>query len=157
MSIARPDEARPNSAHKGHTHMTKQERFFYDNAGTCQHQGESLEQAKLRGAKELALAETWLAASDKYDAYIHPDSDADESFMDDESEEYKAEWSGTAWFCTIENNKGHIVASLSGCYGDSDYERLIKAELALEVMRDVAATELKSEQYAETLTTACYC
>jgi hypothetical protein len=33
-----------------------------------------------------------------------------------------------------------VLASLGGCYGDSDYERVVKAELASEAMH----TELAS-------------
>jgi len=122
--------------------MTKQEQFFYDNAGYSVAKGETTEQGHKRSARELAKAEVW-AVVNGYSFYISPDPDTDESFMDDigdtpaEVADYKAEWSGTAWQTLMYDESGKVVQSLGGSYGDSKYERVVKAELALEQMASV--------------------
>ena len=113
--------------------LTKQAQFFYDHAGFSVAQGETKLQGHRRSAKELADAETW-AVQNGYTFAIESDSDADESFMDDESDEYRAEWSGKAWYCVMYDEDGNSVQSLCGCYGHDDYKRVVKAELALEQM-----------------------
>ena len=118
--------------------VTKQERFFYDNAGHSVAQGETTEQGRERSAKELAAAETW-AVQEGYSFVIEPDNDADESFMDHEPEEYQCEWRGKAWVCLMFNESDEVVQSLSGCYGDSKYERVVRAELASEQMSSMIA------------------
>lgn len=111
--------------------LTKQEQFFYDHAGFSVAPGETTEQGHERSARELAAAETW-AIQNGYRFLISPDSDADESFMDDEPAEYQELWRGKAWWCAMQDEEDRVVQSLGGCYGDSSYERVVKAELALE-------------------------
>lgn len=113
--------------------LTKQEQFFYDHAGYSVAQGETKEQGHERSAKALAAAETW-AAQNGYTFDCDPDRDADESFMDDEPQEYQDEWRGTAWYMAMIDPDGHVVQSLGGCFGYSDYKRVVRAELALEEM-----------------------
>lgn len=112
--------------------LTKAEQFFYDNAGYCYMPNETPEQGHLTCAKRLAEAERFAKTSD-WVFEIEPDNDADESFMDEESIEYQAEWRGTAWYCQLLID-GEVVQSLSSCFGHSDYKRVVKAELSLEQM-----------------------
>lgn len=115
--------------------MTKQEQFFFDHAGfSYDPKTETAEQGKLRCAKELATAETW-ACQEGLVFQIESDPDVDESFMDDEPQEYQDEWRGTAWQCLLWDAEGKtLLASLGGCFGYADYKRVVKAELALEAM-----------------------
>lgn len=116
--------------------LTKQEQFFYDHAGYSVAQGETKEQGHERSARELAKAETW-ALENSYTFETCPDYDADESFMDDEPQEYQDEWRGKAWYVVMHDERLRVVQSLCGCFGYSDYERVVKAELALEEMASV--------------------
>lgn len=116
--------------------LTKQERFFYENGGYSVAQGETQGQGKIRSAKEHANAETW-ALQEGYTFEIEPDAYADESFMDDETQEYQDEWRGKAWQTLMYGPGGNIVQSLGGSYGDAHYKRVVKAELALEEMKSV--------------------
>ena len=115
--------------------MTKQERFFYTHASYSVAPGETRNHGKLRSAKQYAEAERFAIAQDwKWE--IYPDTDADDSWMDDEPKEYQDEWRGKAWAVTLwDSQSREILASLCGCYGNSDYERVVKAELALEAMK----------------------
>lgn len=113
--------------------MTKAEQFFFDNAGYSVAQGETQEQGHERSAKQLAQAEAWAGENGYYFA-VESDADADESFMDDEPQEYQDEWRGTAWWCAMYDSDDKLVDSLGGCFGHSDYKRVVKAELALEAM-----------------------
>jgi hypothetical protein len=115
------------------TALTKQEQFFYEHAGYGVAQGETQEQGHERSARALAKAETW-AVENGYTFETCPDYDADESFMDDESQEYQDEWRGKAWYVVMRDELDHVVQSLRGCFGYSEYERVVKAELALEQM-----------------------
>lgn len=114
--------------------MTKQQQFFYDNAGFSVAPGETEEQGKQRCAVELATAETWAVENGLY-FEVSPDPDADDSWMDHEPQEYQDEWRGKAWQVVLWDTEGkEVLASLGGCYGDKKYERVVKAELALEAM-----------------------
>jgi hypothetical protein len=131
--------------------MTNQLKFFYDHAGYSVAQGETNAQGRRRSARELANAESW-AAQWGFEFVIEPDQDADESWMDNESEEYQKEWRGQAWWCQMLDADGNVVQSLGGCYGDSDYARVVKAELALEQLAEVEL-ELKNKVECEKLVT----
>ena len=115
--------------------MTKQQQFFYDNAGFSYDPAtETQEQGKQRCAIALANAET-KAAQEGIEFVIEPDPDADESWMDGESQEYQDKWRGKAWQVVLWDADGkNVLASLGGCYGDKKYERVVRAELALEAM-----------------------
>lgn len=114
--------------------MTKQEQFFYDNAGFSYPTGTDPEAGHIRCAQQLAEAERF-AQSQGWRYEIEPDNDADDSWMDHEPQDYQDEWRGKAWYCQLWDSNDGLLASLSGCYGDSDYERVVKAELALEAMK----------------------
>lgn len=114
--------------------MTKQQQFFYDNAGYSVAPGETTEQGRERCAVALATAETW-AVQEGLHFEVAPDADADDSWMDSESQAYQDEWRGKAWYVAIWDSEGrNIIAALGGCYGDKTYERVVKAELALEAI-----------------------
>jgi hypothetical protein len=118
--------------------LTKQEQFFYDNAGfSWDDKLETREQGHIRSAREYAAAETW-AVQQGYSFDCEPDPDADESWMADESQEYRDEWSGKAWSMVMYTPKGEHCQSIGGCYGDSDYKRVVRADLALQQMLEVA-------------------
>lgn len=118
--------------------LSKQEQFFYDNAGFSHNpEIESTEQGRVRCAQRLALAENWLRDADGIECEVSPDPYSDESFMDGESDEYKAEWSGKAWCVRLYSDSDPSLASLGSCYGDKKYERVVIAELALEIMPEV--------------------
>ena len=115
--------------------MTKQEQFFYDNAGfSYDPKTQSPDQGHIATAKALAAAETWLLTESGYSFGESPDPDSDESFMGDKSQEYRNQWSGKAWVSVIEDEYGTVLACLGGCYGDSKYKRVVRAELALELI-----------------------
>lgn len=130
--------------------MTKQEQFFYDHAGFGYDPAiETVEQGKRRSAREMARAENW-ARYWSFVFIIEPDQDVDDSWMDNETAEYQAEWRGQAWWCQMVAADGSVVQSLSGCYGDSDYERVVKAELALQQLAEVEQ-ELKNRAECDRL------
>jgi hypothetical protein len=106
--------------------------FFREHGGHMQDpKTETEEEARTRCATSLARAE-WYAKAQGWEFDIDPDPDADESWMDDED---RREWSGKAWYCQLWNaDRTNLLASLSGCFGDADYKRVVKAELALEAM-----------------------
>lgn len=143
---------------------TDAERFFLDHAGysvqgvtthantgtTLISRFETVDDARIRCARELAKAEVW-AKAEGYSFECEPDPDADESWMDDDNDHdqaYRDEWSGKAWammmidssdtltYSHVGTQYGKVVQSLCGCYGDDDYKRVVKAELALEQMSD---------------------
>jgi hypothetical protein len=114
--------------------LTKQEQFFYDHAGfSFDPTKETQEQGKLRCARQMAKAETW-AVQNGYMFETMPDPDADESFMDDEPQEYQDEWRGKAFVTIMYGPGGDIKQSLGGSYGDHLYKHVVRAELAWEEM-----------------------
>ncbi len=134
MPITQQTETRASAT------LTKQEQFFYDHAGTSWNPAtETQEQGKIRGAREYAKAETW-AAQNGYTFDAEPDQDADESWMDNETQEYRDEWSGKAWCMVMYTPEGEHCQSLGACYGDHDYKRVVRAELSLEEMPSAEVT-----------------
>jgi hypothetical protein len=99
--------------------LTPDEQWMYDHAGYSYGQGETPEEWHVASAKRYAAAEKWLRTSGLHFSTM-PDADADA----DES------W----WVGMLHDFDGRLVASVGGCYGDDDYKRVIRAELALEVM-----------------------
>lgn len=120
--------------------MTKQEQFFFDNAGFSYKPGEETpDQARQRCAREYAKAETW-AVENGYWFSVDADPDADESWLDGEPQEYQDQWRGKGRAVVMFDAQDKRVQFLGGCYGDSNYMRVVKAELALEEMsREVVA------------------
>lgn len=112
--------------------MTKAEQFFHDNAGfSYDPKTETPEQGKRNTARALARAEAY-AKKAGWQFEVEPDPDADESWMDATC---RNDHGGTAWQVALyDETRQYVLASLGGCYGDGDYERVVKAELALEAM-----------------------
>lgn len=115
--------------------LSKQEQFFYDNAGySYDPKTETPEQGKVRCAKAMAEAETW-ATEEGYYYRWEIDLFSDSSDWSDE----EPPWS--VWACAMYSPDAQVVASLSGIdfgrdkepWGDS-YRRVVEAELALEIM-----------------------
>ena len=111
--------------------MTKQEQFFYDHAGYSWNaaQGETEEQGHIRCAVELARAERWMQevgieARWENDPYADPMDWDGEGPMGEEA------------FCCIVGTE-----SLCGiCDPDSNYRRVVEAELAMEAMANTDLT-----------------
>lgn len=63
----------------------------------------------------------------------HQDIDADGSFIEDRKE--RASFLQRAWYAVILDGETEgVLASLSSCDGDKNYRRIVRAELALEIM-----------------------
>lgn len=117
--------------------LTKQQQLFFDNGMVSYDPArETKATGRTRGAIEMAKAETW-AVENGYSFDKTPDGDADESWMSRESTAYKQKWSGTAWGMIMYDETGKHVQSLWGCYGDTTYARVVRAELAMEEMATV--------------------
>lgn len=109
--------------------MTKQQQFFYDNAGYSVAPGETTEQGRERCAIALATAETW-AVENGYEWYEGQDVNADLSWMD-EDERDEAE----VIYILLMDENAHVVQSLHGITNPTNaYRRVVRAELALEAM-----------------------
>ena len=123
--------------------------FFRDNAGYCVgHKAEgALALAKAeQEAKERGLRFLWEA-----------DNDADMSFVDTWSEkDREAFWKEDhfAEWCRVEDASGEMLATLGGIIdADSNYRRVIEAELALEALgaiQGAAAQERDAEAFERT-------
>jgi len=106
--------------------MTKQEQFFYDNAGGCYDPAtETWEEGRTRSAVRLAQAETW-AVQEGLRYCWWPDPDG--CCMDDCDH-------ADCEYCELVHPDGIVRESLSGiCGATPDYRRVVQAELALEAM-----------------------
>lgn len=116
--------------------MTKQEQFFYNNAGYSINTsaGETPEQGKIRGAVRLAAAETW-AAQQGYTFSFQSDPEGCIG-CDCGSNDCACE-NGTCnpEVCTMFDADDRYVQSLGSiCGATPEYRRVIRAELALEEM-----------------------
>jgi hypothetical protein len=106
--------------------LNSAEQFFYDNAGWSHDpETETLEEAKIRNARQLAQAEEWAGVHGL--TYV---------WVDDWSVNHLNEFDYdedplTCEFVEIITEAGDVLASL-GCIDDADYRRVIAAELALE-------------------------
>lgn len=108
--------------------MDRKVKFFYDNAGYSYGPGETAEQGRARCAEELARAERWAWEND---AIFCWDNDSDDCGDGDETPE-------TREYCLMYLD-GECVASLYGIAdADDAYRRVIRAELALQVMAERA-------------------
>ena len=107
--------------------MTKQEQFFYDNAGSSYDpKTETKEQGQERGARRLAEAETYAAQSGW--TFEWGQDDRCDHGKDCDNHSHMAE------YCLLSNGD-EVLASLSMiCGPTSDYRRVVQAELALEAM-----------------------
>lgn len=113
--------------------LTTQEQFFYGNAGYSHDpETQTEDEGHIESAKRYALAETWLGQSG-HTFETHHDPDADGSFIEDRKE--RTLFLRRAWYAVIRDGKTQtVLASLGGCDGDKNYERIVRAELALEIM-----------------------
>lgn len=116
------------------TTMTAAERFFYDRAGYSYGADETEQQGRERGARRLAAAEEWLNAQGGYEVEWMEDADADRSFLPKRDRR-------PLFGCVVRLPDGRETSLWSidlGRDGDlSDpYCRVVKAELALELMTD---------------------
>lgn len=116
--------------------MTKQEQFFYDNAGySYDAKVETAEQGRERCAKSLAQAETYARDENwRYDW----DQDRDACIGCDCGSGECACSTGEpheTLTCVLRDEHAHVLASLGGiCEPTAKYQRVVEAELALEAM-----------------------
>ncbi len=115
--------------------MTKQEQFFYDNAGTSYTPAkETQEQGKVRGALALAHAET-LAASEGFTFEWHRDEMQCIGCDCGSGDCACCEGTCEPECCIVRNMAGEVVGSLSGiCGATREYRRVVQAELAVEAL-----------------------
>ena len=111
--------------------LSKQEQFFYENAGYWyDKETETPDQGRTRAAIQLAAAEQWFIESG-YQFWTDHDADADWSWMDDEDRNQDHE----VVYAVLENESGIVVQSLGGIFDPTpEYLRVVRAELALEEM-----------------------
>jgi hypothetical protein len=108
--------------------------FFHKHGGfSYDPKTETPDQGRLRCANAMADAEQYAWDQD-WTFEVSPDPYADESFMDNQPEQCQAEWRGKAQAVLLRDADGEVLQSIGGCFGDADYIRVIKAELALEAM-----------------------
>jgi hypothetical protein len=109
--------------------------FFYQHAGWSYHPTtETAEQGRRRSAATLATAEVWAR-----------DNGIEFEWEDDETINHMREFDcydvepQTCETCIARNADGDVVASL-GCIddADTDYRRVVQAELAYEAQLDAA-------------------
>ena len=110
--------------------MMNAQQFFYDHAGFSYNPA-------TRSASDLARAETYAAGHD-WEFTWEPDFDADASFVDTWDSLAQADWNSTdheCEVCILRDSDGNILSSCGGIFdADSDYRRVIQAELALEAL-----------------------
>lgn len=109
--------------------MTKDERFFWNNAGWSYVPAiETEEQGRLRGAQELAMAERW-GEDAGIEVVWEPDDYGYVSRDDDSVEEVLA--------AQLAYKGKRLPYSLCGIEDpDQNYRRVVGAELMLEAMHD---------------------
>lgn len=116
--------------------LTPTELFFYDHAGYCyDSKRETEEQGRIRCAKQLAEAES-IAARLNYEYEWDWDECPDLSWMDEEERAKEHE----VLCCRIvdPSNRKYSIASLCGITDpDSNYRRVIEAELASEAIAEL--------------------
>lgn len=118
--------------------MTRQQQFFYDNAGTsCNPATETLEQGKERGALRLAVAEDW-ARDSGYEFKWIPDQGGCIGCDCGDSDCACANGTCEPEVCCMKGEDNHVVQSLGSiCGATAKYRRVVEAELALEQMPDI--------------------
>ncbi len=111
--------------------MTKQEQFFYDNAGYSHAPTQTPEEGHVETAKALARAETWSVQEGHYTVIEH-DDDADASWIDNEHD--RETYLANVWYMQLWSEDDKLLGSLGSCDGGHKYKRVVRAELALEAM-----------------------
>jgi hypothetical protein len=121
--------------------MTKQQQFFYDNAGGSWNPAtETWQEGTARYAAELAQAETYAQEQGWFFTWEADDIPC----QHEDGEDHEAE------VCDLNARDHALLGSLSGICGATDeYRRVVQAELALEAKgRHVAATAPAEPQEA---------
>lgn len=128
--------------------MTKQEQFFYDNAGyTRNPKTQTEQQARAHSARLLARAETW-ARDEGYRYNWEIESESAESVYGtacpnadcNDPHCMSTHYDPTADFyvCIIEDKDGNAVDSLGMIEAPTrEYRRVIEADLAIAIMPEV--------------------
>jgi hypothetical protein len=114
-------------------------KFFYDHAGSSHNPSvETLEQGRLRGAKELAIA-AYRAIDEGLSFEWNIDLGDDSSSFNDDPDPWQL------WYCWCRDADGKVVASLcsidfgrDGAPWEDPYRRVVEAELAQEYFASVA-------------------
>jgi len=122
--------------------MTKQEQFFYDNAGySYAPPTETVEDGRTRGAKALAKAEEY---AERKGWYILWEDDGEAEFQEEDGSWNSAPAvSATLMENSCAKNTSACLASLGGIMESNDdaerddYRRVVAAELAEEAMDEV--------------------
>lgn len=132
--------------------MTRDEQFFYDNAGYSYNpQTETPDQGRLKCAQELARAERYAQDHDWRVAWEH-DHYADDSFVEIWDEAERDEWRNQEHECltaVLYNEAGEVLASLGGIFDpDVDYIREVNAELALEALANIEREQRNAQECA---------
>lgn len=136
MTPSKPTKAERTKETKARKQLTVDQFFFYQNAGySYDPKTETLEEGRLRSARELADAET-IGQRLGYVFEWELDECPDLSWMSDEEREQDHE----VLCCRIPDPESiwHSLASLCGITDpDSRYRRVIEAELAAEAIADL--------------------
>lgn len=114
--------------------MNTREKFFYDNAGYCIRAGQTEEEARLEGARQLAAAEDWA----EQQGYVFQWSPSDIDSLDFSDDEFPYR----LWDCVMRDGfEGEVLQALGavdfGCRIDPnfhhpEYKRVVEGELALQ-------------------------
>ena len=133
--------------------MTKDEQFFYDNAGySYDPASETPEQGREHCARELARAEVY-GREQEWEVEWRADSDADESFIESWEPTEQAEWNESehcAEVAILRNSAGEILASCGGIWDVSrEYRRVMEAELMSEALGDIEQEQQRAEECAK--------
>ncbi len=136
MTLSKTTRAGRTNEAKARKQLTRDQFFFYQTAGySYDAKTETPDQGRLRCAVELAKAEEY-ASNLGWEFEWEWDSDPDLSWMSDEEREQNHE----VLCCRIPDpdNTRYSLASLCGITDpDSDYRRVIEAELASEAIADL--------------------
>jgi hypothetical protein len=123
--------------------LTAREAFFFDNAGYSYHTAtEKPEQGRARCARELARAEVY-AGEQGWEFTWEDDWMCGSHVREFGRESYEHEPS-TCESCVLRDAEGNVLASL-GCIDDADsnYRRVIEAELASEALDTIEQAVLR--------------
>jgi hypothetical protein len=136
MTLAKTTKAGRSKEAKARKQLTSDQFFFYQNAGySYDTKTETPEQGRLRCSKDLAEAET-VGQRLGYEFEWEFDECPDLSWMSDEEREQEHE----VLCCRIvdHENPRYSLASLCGITdADSNYRRVIEAELASEAIAEL--------------------
>lgn len=130
----KPTKAGRSKAAKAKKQLTAAQLFFYENAGYSVGKGETQEQGRIRCAIELAQAEKY-ARNLEWEFIWDWDECPDLSWMTEEEQAEEHE----VLCCRIPDPEKprYSLASLSGITDpDSNYRRVIEAELASEALAE---------------------